>query len=119
MTMVPPRQPNRCAACGAEWFDTHTCPNAPRSTSVPQITDSLRIIHGDPIAAENWRLVQENDRLRWALREARDELAKWGWGDLHYGNTDQQEASVTRVMALIDGILIGPPPESDGGLADA
>ncbi len=52
------------------------------------------------------KLYEENTRLRWALREARDELAKHGWGDMHYGSTGQ-EKSVTDTLAKIDLVLGG------------
>lgn len=106
MTMVPPRVPNRCGVCGAQWYDTHTCPNVPRGTSAPQVVDMVRQVQGDPWAKRAHELAAENDTLRWALREARDELARWGWGDMHYGQTPQEQ-SVVDTIAKIDKALGG------------
>lgn len=53
-------------------------------------------------------LEAENDRLRAVLTEAREELARWGWGDMHYGATPQ-EFSVVNMLAKIDTALYGGP----------
>lgn len=41
------------------------------------------------------------DKSQRALKAARDELGRWGWGDMHYGSTPQ-EASVVDTLAVID-----------------
>lgn len=43
-------------------------------------------------------------RLRVALAATREELARWGWGDLHYGS-QRQEASVVAALAVADATL--------------
>lgn len=44
------------------------------------------------------------ERLRATLQATRDELARWGWGDHHYG-TQAQEESVVKAVALADRVL--------------
>lgn len=46
--------------------------------------------------------------LRELLAQAREELARWGWGDFHYG-TSGQEQSVVTMLAKIDGALAVDP----------
>jgi hypothetical protein len=52
----------------------------------------------------------ENDRLRATLRKARGELARWGWGDMHYG-PQGQEPRIVDMLAEIDSVLGGSPDE--------
>lgn len=52
-------------------------------------------------------------RLSDTLRAARDELTRWGWGDMHYGPTPQERTVVDMVNrcneALGDGPYVGVP----------
>jgi hypothetical protein len=49
-------------------------------------------------------LVAENERLRVSLANARAELSRWGWGDIHYGQHPQQ-ASVVNAIRVCDDAL--------------
>jgi hypothetical protein len=53
-------------------------------------------------------MADEVGRLRDALRAARAELDRWGWGDFHYG-PQPRDGSVVRALAAIDAAL------GDGG----
>jgi hypothetical protein len=47
----------------------------------------------------------EVERLRAALIATRDELARWGWGDFHYG-AQPQDKRVVDAVALADAALV-------------
>lgn len=48
--------------------------------------------------------VERLSEMRTVLQDARDELARWGWGDMHYGE-QPQEQSVVDTLAKIDAVL--------------
>lgn len=59
------------------------------------------------LGLHGWEVDTEADtiaELVQVLREARDELARWGWGDFHYGVTPQQP-QVVAMVAKIDAVL--------------
>ena len=62
----------------------------------------------DPVATTRGLLACQRrlDQAHAALLVARDELARWGWGDFHYGS-QPQEKSVTDALAVIDKALEG------------
>lgn len=47
--------------------------------------------------AEIHRLRQENEELRYLATVMAQELAKWGWGDFHYG-PQPQDRNVVAVL---------------------
>ncbi len=60
--------------------------------------------------------LEEVERLRSLAKAMAEELAKWGWGDMHYG-PQPQERSVVAVLEEYRRVLQvdGYPIESGGG----
>ncbi|MDA8311047.1 MAG: hypothetical protein M0Z46_10635 [Actinomycetota bacterium] len=57
-------------------------------------------------------LLAENERLREALVAARAELSCWGWGDIHYGATFQEQR-VVDALAAVDAVLHPQEPSGE------
>jgi hypothetical protein len=52
------------------------------------------------VAEETLAVQRQMDRAVELLRSTRDELDRWGWGDMHYGSTGQNPRVVAAVAAI-------------------
>ena len=66
--------------------------------------DMRRAVAAGPEAERDTALARCAE-LEVALSAAREELSKWGWGDMHYGNDAPQERRVVVALEAIDRSL--------------
>jgi hypothetical protein len=76
---------NEC--CGNDAWRGHLCP----------YHEGYEDGHGD--------MEDRVEELEAALRTARDELKRWGWGDFHFTADQSQDRRVVDALAAIDRVL--------------